>query len=860
MIRGFGKQKLLLAYGALLLLSYLVWMLLPPTSGPAPDQKTIQLANERGKEIRLAYREWGSGRAPTVLLLHGSPVAGKSLLGLAKELDGAGFHVLLPDLPGFGGSTRELSDLGIAAQAEWMERFLASGNWGGVHLGGYSMGSGVAIELARRAPAKVRSLSLLSGLGVQELELFGDHDLNQAVHRLQVGLLLAVKYTVPHFGFFSQQPFHLGYARQFLHTDQRPLRRYLRRWNGPAYIFHTRADGLIPVEAAREHARLMPQAKTDLQDGGHLLVLRRPGIVTREWVPFLRAVGEGEALRRRDAPLAARTAAWEPFAAEERQRIRGLGRILLMIVIAVGTLASEDLAGISAGLLAASGTLSYGSAVLASFLGIFIGDSLLYAAGYHFGRPLLEHRWARWFVPRQGLDRAQAMFHRYGLWIIIVTRFLPGTRAATYFSAGALRAPFWRFLFVFALAAALWTPLLVGLAYLAGSQLQQFYGAYEALALPLLIGAGLLVYLLLHYLLPLLTFRGRARLRGKWLRAIRWEFWPSWQMYGPLFVYVILYSLFRYRNPMLVTAANPLMPHGGFLGESKSDILSAFAGAGAALPKWRLLPAGTGEARTLAFDTAMRELSLAYPVVLKPDEGQRGIGVRIVEDRAQAEEALAETSLPVLLQEHLDGCEAGIFYAKAPSWRRGEIISVVMKKQLQIHGDGRSTIEALLHRHPRTVAQLSLFLRRFRDRLEEVPREGEVVSLGRLGTHALGSLFLDGRPLASEPLRKTVESWAETAPGFAFGRFDVKAPDEASLRRGENLRIMEVNGVTSEAAHIYDPQYGVVTAWRTLARQWRLAYAIAAEQAQRGAEVSRFAPFVRDLLRARRRQRALRGR
>ena len=48
--------------------------------------------------------------------------------------------------------------------------------------------------------------------------------------------------------------------------------------------------------------------------------------------------------------------------------------VLVMIGISLGTFASEDLACIGAGLLVASGKLSYMWATLASFLGILIGD------------------------------------------------------------------------------------------------------------------------------------------------------------------------------------------------------------------------------------------------------------------------------------------------------------------------------------------------------------------------------------------------------------------------------------------------------------------------------------------------------
>ena len=43
---------------------------------------------------------------------------------------------------------------------------------------------------------------------------------------------------------------------------------------------------------------------------------------------------------------------------------------------------------------------------------------------------------------------------------------------------------------------------------------------------------------------------------------------------------------------------------------------------------------------------------------------------------------------------------------------------------------------------------------------------------------------------------------------------------------GGGFKIIELNGVTSEATHIYDPRHSLIGAWRTLYRQWRLAFEI----------------------------------
>jgi hypothetical protein len=51
----------------------------------------------------------------------------------------------------------------------------------------------------------------------------------------------------------------------------------------------------------------------------------------------------------------------------------------------------------------------------------------------------------------------------------------------------------------------------------------------------------------------------------------------------------------------------------------------------------------------------------------------------------------------------------------------------------------------------------------------------------------------------------------------------------------ERLRILDLNGLTSEATHIYDPRTPLREAWRVLCEQWRLAFEIAAANRAAGA-------------------------
>lgn len=525
-----------------------------------------------------------------------------------------------------------------------------------------------------------------------------------------------------------------------------------------------------------------------------------------------------------------------------------------MVGISLGTFASEDLACIGAGLLASSGELGLGWAMIAAYMGILIGDTIIFAAGYFIGQPLLQHRWARWFISERAVKRASNMFERHGLWIILATRFIPGTRTATYFASGSLHAPFVKFVAVFALAAAAWTPLLVGISYLVGQSLLEIYGVYEAFTLPAILAAGLFLYLVFHYGIPLFSWKGRRRLKGKWMRAVRWEYWPWWQVYWLVVLYILFLGFIRFRRPILFTAVNPCMPHGGFLGESKSDILKGLAGARDSLPKWVTVEPGDCNERLDTLDSLMEEMGLEFPVALKPDEGQRGLSVAIIRERKQAEEWLAGNPAPAILQDYIGGREFGIFYVRRPSQANGRIVSITLKQQLDVTGDGSSSLEDLIHAHPRAIAMLDTFLDRFCDDLERVLAMGETIRLGELGTHALGSLFLDGRHLLTDELERAMDTIAKSYEGFYFGRFDIKAPDDESLMRGENLSIIEVNGLTSEATHIYDPGNSILVAWKVLCWQWRTAFEIALENAHNGHAPSRFRDFFSDYMSARRRQ------
>lgn len=508
-----------------------------------------------------------------------------------------------------------------------------------------------------------------------------------------------------------------------------------------------------------------------------------------------------------------------------------VGALALFFLLAAATFVSEDGACVTAGLLVAKGDASFAVAAGGSLFGIFVGDLLLFLAGRLVGRAALRVAPFRWMIRAGEVGRSSEWFERRGPAVILLSRFLPGTRVPTYFAAGLLETSFPKFTLYFLLAAAVWAPLVVGLASALGA------GAGAGTLTRLLLAGGA-AYALVGVALRVSSFRGRRLLVSRWRRAVRWEFWPPYVFYPPVVVYVLLLGI-KHRCLTLFTCANPGMPSGGFVGESKLDILRSLSST-----PWscshvayaaRIDSSRDAAGRVHAARLFMEERGLGFPLVIKPDAGQRGEGVRVVRSDEELEEVLRREARDLLVQEYAPGFEFGVFYYRLPGEPSGRVFSITEKRFPAVEGDGSSTVEELILKDDRAVCMAKTHLGRHAPRLGEVPPRGETLRLVELGSHCRGALFLDGARFKTEALERSIDRLSRGFEGFYFGRFDIRTPSPEDFRRGRNFKVVELNGVTSEATHIYDPAHGLLHAYKVLFRQWRLAFEIGAGNRARGA-------------------------
>src|SRR5262249_2907864 len=156
-----------------------------------------------------------------------------------------------------------------------------------------------------------------------------------------------------------------------------------------------------------------------------------------------------------------------------------------------------------------------------------------------------------------------------------------------------------------------------------------------------------------------------------------------------------------------------------------------------------------------------------------------------------------------IIQEYVTGLEFGVFYYRDPREPEGRIFSITEKRFPQVVGDGESTIEQLILRDPRAVCLASVYLRSSKRPPKYVPGKGESMPLVELGSHCRGAVFLDATALKTQALERIVDTISQSHPGFFFGRFDIRVPSVEALRAGRGIKVIELNGVSAEATHIY---------------------------------------------------------
>ncbi|MEP5613280.1 MAG: hypothetical protein ABJP45_13595 [Cyclobacteriaceae bacterium] len=297
-----------------------------------------------------------------------------------------------------------------------------------------------------------------------------------------------------------------------------------------------------------------------------------------------------------------------------------------------------------------------------------------------------------------------------------------------------------------------------------------------------------------------------------WLSKLKtkltnWEYWPFSILYFPVFFYFGWLAI-KARSIFFFTASNPSIDFGGMFGERKSEIFGTIPDK--YLPKTELIEKGDFK---LARDKAK---GIGYPLIAKPDIGERGIWVSKVSSEEELDSYSQECPVDFLLQELvLLPIELGVFYIKYPG-KTGQVTSIVRKEFLGVIGDGKTSIKQLLEKNTRAMLTADLSSNFLRERGDSIPKTGEEVLVEPIGNHCRGTKFLNDETEIDDRLTEAICQIADEIPDFYFGRFDLKCNSLEDLRDLKNFKILELNGAGAEPGHIYQPGYSLLQAYKDI--------------------------------------------
>ena len=265
------------------------------------SKKTVKIGDHN-----MVYLEGKTGRE-TILLLHGYSASKDNWLRLAAYLKD--YHVVVPDLPGHGESSKLVSArYDLSSQIERLHKFAGEVKIEKFHIVGNSMGGWFAGAYAARYPAEVISVGLLNAAGVQSPQLsevmrMGQKGENPLLLKDEndVDRLMSLIFVQPP---FMPYPIKKWFSREALAnkiinqkimgdiaTDIFSLENDLPKIAAPALILWGEKDKIIDVSSVPVFEKGLKSYKTVIiKDCGHAPMLEKPQETANAYLAFLKSV------------------------------------------------------------------------------------------------------------------------------------------------------------------------------------------------------------------------------------------------------------------------------------------------------------------------------------------------------------------------------------------------------------------------------------------------------------------------------------------------------------------------------------------------------------------------------------------
>jgi hypothetical protein len=305
-----------------------------------------------------------------------------------------------------------------------------------------------------------------------------------------------------------------------------------------------------------------------------------------------------------------------------------------------------------------------------------------------------------------------------------------------------------------------------------------------------------------------------------WEKIGNWELWPfalRYLLISPVWLWYCL----RSGSLWFFSSSNPTITFGGFEGEGKKEMYEL-------LPKNvypKTIYINPGE-DFITVKKLIQQNGFAYPFVVKPDVGMKGLLFRKVDNEKKLE--IYHTKIPIeyIVQDLVDyPLEVSVFYYRHPNRQKGIITGFIQKELMDVTGDGQRSLWTLIEAHPKAKHRLEEMRIKHSEYLEVVLPQGERYILTYAANLNRGAKFTNLEHLIDEDLLNVFDALSYPTQ-FYYGRYDIKCRSIEDLKKGQHFSILEFNGAGAEPNHVYNAGYSLLQANKEFLKHWKVLFEI----------------------------------
>lgn len=178
-----------------------------------------------------------------------------------------------------------------------------------------------------------------------------------------------------------------------------------------------------------------------------------------------------------------------------------IGVFIVLMLTGLGLPVPEDVPLLISGYLCHQGLANLWIMLALTLVSVLGSDAGLFWMGRRWGHHVTRFPMLRHVLSESALLRAEKAFHKHGGKTLFVMRFVPGVRAAAFFTAGTFKLPFWKLLVFDGAAALISVPTWVLLGYFFGDNIDMVknWGREASGLIGIALAVAVALYLAWHF-------------------------------------------------------------------------------------------------------------------------------------------------------------------------------------------------------------------------------------------------------------------------------------------------------------------------------------------------------------------------